>query len=68
MDTLKFPSKESTQYLVSTEASRMFLNREEPDSELCFRGISPPLVEKRIGEKSGQRESYQDILPMRAQR
>ena len=46
----------------------MFLNREEPDSELCFRGISPPLVEKRIGEKSGQRESYQDILPMRAQR
>lgn len=43
--------------LESTEGSGIFLSREEPGSELCFGEVNPPLVRKRIGKKSDQRES-----------
>lgn len=35
----------------------MFLNRDEPGSELCFGEVNPPLV-----KKSDQRESYQEFI------
>lgn len=40
----------------------MFLNRDEPGSELCFGEVNPPLVKKRVSKKSDQRESYQEFI------
>lgn len=40
----------------------MFLNRDEPGSELSFGEVNPPLVKKRVSKKSDQRESYQEFI------
>lgn len=40
----------------------MFLNIDEPGSELCFGEVNPPLVKKRVARKSDQRESYQEFI------
>lgn len=40
----------------------MFLNREEPHSELGSGEVNPPFIKRRIGKKGDQREGYQEFI------